>query len=245
MGLIPTKWDLALCDQVTASCFCRRRLPVVMVKSKMCGSVRMATKFVQQGHVRVGPEVVKDPAFLVTRYNFMWCLSCSFVKSDEWYTRDNCMCCSTQFFFYFFISFSPPTEKGYLSINQPPGVLPLMSLLLCSGQIFPTEIMKYQNLKWSTNLCDEKYCTECKFVPRSCCSCWWGETLSLKCNHQWACCSSLRWLWVWRAMVEWYWQGNPENSETCHSATLSTTNPTAVRGWWLTTWAMAQPSFVS
>jgi U3 small nucleolar ribonucleoprotein protein IMP3 len=27
----------------------------------------MATKFVQQGHVRIGPEVVKDPAFLVTR----------------------------------------------------------------------------------------------------------------------------------------------------------------------------------
>ncbi|XP_069682612.1 U3 small nucleolar ribonucleoprotein protein IMP3 isoform X2 [Periplaneta americana] len=67
MGLIPTKWDLSLCDKVNASCFCRRRLPVIMMKSKMCGSVRMATKFVQQGHVRVGSEVVKDPAFLVTR----------------------------------------------------------------------------------------------------------------------------------------------------------------------------------
>jgi len=68
MGLIPTKWDLALCNEVSASSFCRRRLPVVMVRSKMCGSVKMATKFVQQGHVRIGPEVVKDPAFLVTRY---------------------------------------------------------------------------------------------------------------------------------------------------------------------------------
>jgi len=68
MGLIPTKWDLALCNEVTASSFCRRRLPVVMVRSKMCGSVQMATKFVQQGHVRIGPEIVKDPAFLVTRY---------------------------------------------------------------------------------------------------------------------------------------------------------------------------------
>lgn len=74
MGLIPTKWDLALCNEVTASSFCRRRLPVVMVRSKMCGSVQMATKFVQQGHVRIGPEVVKDPAFLVTRYflPFFW-----------------------------------------------------------------------------------------------------------------------------------------------------------------------------
>jgi U3 small nucleolar ribonucleoprotein protein IMP3 len=68
MGLIPTKWDLALCNEVTASSFCRRRLPVVMVRSKMCASVQMATKFVQQGHVRIGPEVVKDPAFLITRY---------------------------------------------------------------------------------------------------------------------------------------------------------------------------------
>jgi U3 small nucleolar ribonucleoprotein protein IMP3 len=68
LGLIPTKWDLALCNDVTASSFCRRRLPVIMVKNKMCGSVRMATKFIQQGHVRVGPQVVKDPAFIVARY---------------------------------------------------------------------------------------------------------------------------------------------------------------------------------
>ncbi|XP_049774064.1 U3 small nucleolar ribonucleoprotein protein IMP3 [Schistocerca cancellata] len=67
MGLISTKWDLGLCDKVTASSFCRRRLPVVMVKNKMSQNIRMATQFVEQGHVRVGPEVVKDPAFLVTR----------------------------------------------------------------------------------------------------------------------------------------------------------------------------------
>nr|CAG4650367.1 EOG090X0APJ [Sida crystallina] len=67
MGLIPTKLSLDLCERVTASCFCRRRLPVVMVRSKMADSIRMATQFVEQGHVRVGPEVVKDPAFLVTR----------------------------------------------------------------------------------------------------------------------------------------------------------------------------------
>lgn len=35
MGLIPTRWDLSLADKVTASCFCRRRLPVVMVRSKL------------------------------------------------------------------------------------------------------------------------------------------------------------------------------------------------------------------
>ena len=39
-----------------------------MVRSKMADSIKLATQFVEQGHVRVGPEVVKDPAFLVTRY---------------------------------------------------------------------------------------------------------------------------------------------------------------------------------
>ncbi|XP_034943057.1 U3 small nucleolar ribonucleoprotein protein IMP3 [Chelonus insularis] len=67
MGLIATKWDLGLCEKVTASCFCRRRLPVVMVRNKMSQSVKMATQFIEQGHVRVGVEIVKDPAFLVTR----------------------------------------------------------------------------------------------------------------------------------------------------------------------------------
>ncbi|XP_046610836.1 U3 small nucleolar ribonucleoprotein protein IMP3 isoform X2 [Neodiprion virginianus] len=67
MGLISTKWDLSLCEKVTASCFCRRRLPVVMVRNKMSETIKMATKLIEQAHVRVGPEVIKDPAFLVTR----------------------------------------------------------------------------------------------------------------------------------------------------------------------------------
>ncbi|CAH0405685.1 unnamed protein product [Chilo suppressalis] len=67
MGLIPTRWDLALAASVSASAFCRRRLPVVMVRNKMSENLKEATKYIEQGHVRVGPEVVKDPAFLVTR----------------------------------------------------------------------------------------------------------------------------------------------------------------------------------
>lgn len=67
MGLISTKWDLSQTQKVTASCFCRRRLPVVMVRNKMSQTISMATKFIEQGHVRVGVEVIKDPAFLVTR----------------------------------------------------------------------------------------------------------------------------------------------------------------------------------
>ena len=68
MGLIQTKRSLDLGSKITASSFCRRRLPVIMVRAKMADSVRTASTFVEQGHVRVGPEVIKDPAFLVTRY---------------------------------------------------------------------------------------------------------------------------------------------------------------------------------
>lgn len=67
MGLIPTKRSLSLVEQISATSFCRRRLPVVMVKMHMAQTVKAATTFIQQGHVRVGPEVVTDPAFLVTR----------------------------------------------------------------------------------------------------------------------------------------------------------------------------------
>ena len=33
----------------------------------MAESIKGATKLIEQGHVRVGPELVKDPALLVTR----------------------------------------------------------------------------------------------------------------------------------------------------------------------------------
>ncbi|XP_077298634.1 U3 small nucleolar ribonucleoprotein IMP3 isoform X2 [Arctopsyche grandis] len=67
MGLITTRWDLSLADEVNATSFCRRRLPVIMFKNKMAESLKTATKLIEQGHVRVGPELIKDPAFLVSR----------------------------------------------------------------------------------------------------------------------------------------------------------------------------------
>ncbi|XP_035223228.1 U3 small nucleolar ribonucleoprotein protein IMP3-like isoform X2 [Stegodyphus dumicola] len=67
MGLISKNENLELCNKVTASSFCRRRLPVLMVRSRMAPSLKISTQFVEQGHVRVGPHVVMDPAFLVTR----------------------------------------------------------------------------------------------------------------------------------------------------------------------------------
>jgi U3 small nucleolar ribonucleoprotein protein IMP3 len=54
--------------KVTVSSFCRRRLAVVMQRVGMADMISSATKYIEQGHVRVGAEVVTDPAFLVTRY---------------------------------------------------------------------------------------------------------------------------------------------------------------------------------
>ncbi|XP_075051275.1 U3 small nucleolar ribonucleoprotein IMP3 [Mixophyes fleayi] len=67
MGLIPTRQGLQLCDTVSASSFCRRRLPTIVVKLRMAQNLKTAIVFIEQGHIRVGPEVVTDPAFLVTR----------------------------------------------------------------------------------------------------------------------------------------------------------------------------------
>ncbi|ORX40412.1 putative IMP3-component of the U3 small nucleolar ribonucleo protein [Piromyces finnis] len=68
MGIIGTKRTLSQANKVTVSAFCRRRLAIVMVaRLKMAETVREAVTFIEQGHVRVGPEVVTDPAYLVTR----------------------------------------------------------------------------------------------------------------------------------------------------------------------------------
>ncbi|KAK0336684.1 U3 small nucleolar ribonucleoprotein imp3 [Friedmanniomyces endolithicus] len=53
--------------KITVSAFCRRRLGVVMTRLRMSETVSAANKFVEQGHVRVGTEVVTDTAFLVNR----------------------------------------------------------------------------------------------------------------------------------------------------------------------------------
>ncbi|XP_028833724.1 U3 small nucleolar ribonucleoprotein IMP3 [Denticeps clupeoides] len=67
VGLVPTKQSLALASSVSASAFCRRRLPTVMVRLRMAQSLKTAITFIEQGHIRVGTEIVTDPAFLVTR----------------------------------------------------------------------------------------------------------------------------------------------------------------------------------
>jgi len=67
LGLINTTKSLSVADKLTASAFCRRRLPVVMVRNKMSETLKEAVTLIEQGHIRVGPDTVTDPAFIVTR----------------------------------------------------------------------------------------------------------------------------------------------------------------------------------
>lgn len=46
---------------------CRRRLATVLVRLKFAEHLKEAVTYIEQGHIRVGPETVTDPAFLVTR----------------------------------------------------------------------------------------------------------------------------------------------------------------------------------
>ncbi|KAL6766757.1 RNP3 [Auxenochlorella protothecoides x Auxenochlorella symbiontica] len=67
MGVITTKKSLVQLEKLSTASFCRRRLPVVMVRAKMSETLKEAITFIEQGHVRIGPDTVTDPAFLVTR----------------------------------------------------------------------------------------------------------------------------------------------------------------------------------
>ncbi|KAK9837498.1 hypothetical protein WJX81_006945 [Elliptochloris bilobata] len=67
MGVVTTKKSLVQLERLSTAAFCRRRLAVVAVRLKMAETLREACTFIEQGHIRVGPETVTDPAFLVTR----------------------------------------------------------------------------------------------------------------------------------------------------------------------------------
>ncbi|CAI1732433.1 hypothetical protein SEUBUCD646_0O03140 [Saccharomyces eubayanus] len=68
MGVLTTKSKISdLENKITVSAMCRRRLPVIMHRMKMAETIQDAVKFIEQGHVRVGPNLINDPAYLVTR----------------------------------------------------------------------------------------------------------------------------------------------------------------------------------
>ncbi|WCJ31277.1 U3 small nucleolar ribonucleoprotein IMP3 [Euphorbia peplus] len=67
MGVIPSRKSLALCDRLSVSSFCRRRLATILMRLKFAEHLKEAITYIEQGHIRVGPETVTDPAFMVTR----------------------------------------------------------------------------------------------------------------------------------------------------------------------------------
>lgn len=68
-GLLSLHRYFLNCNLKTKICFlfCRRRLSTVLVKLKFAEHLKEAVTYIEQGHIRVGPETVTDPAFLVTR----------------------------------------------------------------------------------------------------------------------------------------------------------------------------------
>jgi U3 small nucleolar ribonucleoprotein protein IMP3 len=67
IGLIDKASSLQKAEDLTVTRFCRRRLPVLLVRLKMAATMKVAIAYIEQGQVRVGPDVVTDPAFLVNR----------------------------------------------------------------------------------------------------------------------------------------------------------------------------------
>lgn len=67
MGLLPSRDNIEGAEKLSVSAFCRRRLAVMLCSLKFCETMKEAVTFIEQGHVRVGTEVVTEPAFLVTR----------------------------------------------------------------------------------------------------------------------------------------------------------------------------------
>ncbi len=66
-GIISHKNTLSQLSRVSTASFCKRRLASVLVGLKMCQHFEEATNFVRQGHIRVGPDVITDPSYFVTR----------------------------------------------------------------------------------------------------------------------------------------------------------------------------------
>lgn len=66
MGLIKTK-RIKKCLTIDVRSFARRRLPVFMIQSGMFnGPLSTAVKYVEHGHIKVGPQTVRDPAAFIT-----------------------------------------------------------------------------------------------------------------------------------------------------------------------------------
>ncbi|VWU51471.1 U3 small nucleolar ribonucleoprotein protein IMP3, putative [Hepatocystis sp. ex Piliocolobus tephrosceles] len=67
MGIINNKSSLAECERISVSSFCRRRLAVVMFRLKFVQTIKLAITYIEQGNIRVGINVINNPAFHINR----------------------------------------------------------------------------------------------------------------------------------------------------------------------------------
>mmetsp|Transcript_24223 Transcript_24223/g.45761 ORF Transcript_24223/g.45761 Transcript_24223/m.45761 type:complete len:184 (-) Transcript_24223:100-651(-) len=67
LALIANKQSLEDCVDLHTSRFCRRRLPVVLVRMKFCETLPQAISYIKQGEIRIGPDLATNPALHVTR----------------------------------------------------------------------------------------------------------------------------------------------------------------------------------
>eukprot|EP00923_Selenidium_pygospionis_P049292 GHVN01084937.1.p1 GENE.GHVN01084937.1~~GHVN01084937.1.p1 ORF type:complete len:101 (+),score=20.12 GHVN01084937.1:222-524(+) len=66
MGVIRKKTTLEDVEELAVARFCRRRLATVLKEKQFCQRIRDAVELAEQGHVRIGPTVVNNPALHVT-----------------------------------------------------------------------------------------------------------------------------------------------------------------------------------
>ncbi|ELP93847.1 U3 small nucleolar ribonucleoprotein IMP3, putative [Entamoeba invadens IP1] len=68
LGVIDLKEQgLSALDKLTASSFAERRLAVIMQRRKMVDTIQMGDTMITHGHVKVGPDIIRNPAFLISR----------------------------------------------------------------------------------------------------------------------------------------------------------------------------------
>lgn len=66
-GVINSKASISALMTLSVASFCRRRLAVVAMRLKMAETLKEAVTFIEQGHIRVGPETIREPSFHVSR----------------------------------------------------------------------------------------------------------------------------------------------------------------------------------
>ena len=67
IGIINSTSSLETVENIPTSSFCRRRLPVILVGLKFAPRISTANELVMHGHIRIGPDQVTDPSYLVPR----------------------------------------------------------------------------------------------------------------------------------------------------------------------------------